>query len=121
MAGGSAPSVIQIMRQGLRYFYGETSLLDFSGGWNIRDAAGQLAANESPDLYNCTLDERGGVGKRLGMVKYNGTAFKAALNQNGMYEPSLQAQITQTGDSLYKDTSTVAFKTFTTTERCGMC
>src|SRR5439155_7993393 len=112
-------SVVSIMRQGLRYFYGEQKLEDFSGGLNIRDAAGQLAANETPDSMNVTLDERGGAGKRLGMIKYNGSPFEASLVTNTFYWPSGQNEITQCGAKLYKDTG-ASFKTFTTTERCGM-
>lgn len=114
-------SVLSLVQKGLKYFYGEAQLQDFSGGWNIRDAAAQLAQNESPDLYNVTLDERGGIGKRLGMVKYNSSTFNASLTSNGYYWPTGQNQITQSGTGLFKDTSTVAFKTFTTSERCGMC
>src|SRR6266536_935061 len=116
-----AQSVYSIVRQGLRFNYGEAKLEDFSGGLNIRDAANQLAANETPDCFNITLDERGGVGKRLGMIKYNGSAFEASLVSNTFYWPSGQNEITQCGAKLYKDTSTVSFKTFTTTERCGFC
>ena len=114
-----APSVTSLLRQGLRYFYGESHFADFSGGWNIRDAQGELAANESPDLYNVTLDERGGIAKRLGYSKYNGSIFQAALVTNTFYWTTGQNQITQCGAKLYKDTSTTEFKTFTTTERCG--
>lgn len=39
---------------------------DFSGGLNLREAPPELASNESPDLWNVTLDERGGVAKRTG-------------------------------------------------------
>jgi hypothetical protein len=113
-------SVYSIVRSGLRFNYGEVKLEDFSGGLNIRDAANQLAANETPDCYNITLDERGGAGKRLGMIKYNGSPFQAALISNKFYWPSGQNEITQCGDKLYKDTG-ASFKTFTTTERCGMC
>jgi hypothetical protein len=114
-----APSVTSLLRQGLRYFYGESQFRDFSGGWNIRDAQGELAANESPDLYNVTLDERGGISKRLGYTKYNGSAFGASLVTNCFYWSTGQNLITQAGTKLYKDTSTTEFKTFTTSERCG--
>jgi len=40
---------------------------DCSGGWNNVDAPTQVAANESPDLINKTLDERGGAVDRLGL------------------------------------------------------
>src|SRR6266542_3590297 len=121
MPSGGAPSAISILRTGLKYYYGESQLLDFSGGWNVRDAAAQLAGNESPDCYNCTLDERGGLAKRLGYVKSNPTAHNASLVINEFYWPSGQNKITQSGTGLFKDDSTVAFKTFTTAERCGMC
>src|SRR5207244_2471450 len=65
-------------------------------------------------------DERGGAGKRLGMIKYNGSPFEASLVTNTFYWPSGQNEITQCGAKLYKDTG-ASFKTFTTTERCGMC
>jgi hypothetical protein len=114
-----APSVTSLLRQGLRYFYGESQFRDFSGGWNIRDAQGELAANESPDLYNVTLDERGGISKRLGYTKYNSSAFGSSLVTNCFYWSTGQNLITQAGTKLYKDTSTTEFKTFTTSERCG--
>src|SRR5215831_13460896 len=121
MPSGGAPSAIQILRTGLKYYYGETALQDFSGGWNVRDAAAQLAGNESPDCYNITLDERGGMAKRLGYVKSNPTPYQSALVSNEYYWPSGQNKITQCGAKLYKDDSTTEFKTFTTSERCGMC
>jgi hypothetical protein len=43
----------------------------FEGGLNLRDAPGELAPNESPDMMNVTLDERGGVVKRLGFQRDN--------------------------------------------------
>lgn len=46
----------------------------FAGGLNLRDAPTELAANESPDCWNVTLDERGGVVKRLGYIKWNSAA-----------------------------------------------
>ena len=113
------PSVTSLLRQGLRYFYGESQFRDFSGGWNIRDAQGELAANESPDLYNVTLDERGGISKRLGYTKYNSSAFGSSLVTNCFYWSTGQNLITQAGAKLYKDTNTSEFKTFTTSERCG--
>ena len=116
----NAPSVTSIYRTGLRFNYGELQFRDFSGGWNIRDAASELAGNESPDLYNVTLDERGSLGKRLGYVKYNAGAFGAALTVAGDYWATGQNQITQAGASLYKDSSAVAFKTFTTSDPCAM-
>lgn len=54
--------------------YTEVLLRDFSGGLNLRDALTELAPNESPDCINVILDERGGMAKRLGYVKWNATA-----------------------------------------------
>src|SRR5215467_8456287 len=97
-----APSVTQILRTGLKYFYGELQFRDFSGGLNVRDAASQLAENESPADSNVTLDERGGVAKRLGFVKYNTNAFNASLVSNVFYWSSGQNLITQAGTELFK-------------------
>jgi hypothetical protein len=52
----------------------EIKLPEFSGGLNLRDAPTELALNESPDLWNVTIDERGGIVKRLGMTKWNASA-----------------------------------------------
>lgn len=92
---------------------------NFAGGLNLRDAQSELAPNESPDLWNVTLDERGGISKRLGCDKYNGSAFQAALVFNTHYSKTVQKQVTQCGAKLYLETSTVAVHTFTTTARVG--
>lgn len=63
---------------------------DFSGGLNLREAPPELAPNESPDLWNVTLDERGGVAKRRGY-------------------------------SLVTSTTSTKRKTFTTSDRVGLC
>jgi hypothetical protein len=92
---------------------------NFSGGLNLRDVEPELATNESPDLWNVTLDERGVVQKRLGFIKSNPVAHNASKVTNVFYWASGQNKITQSGTQLYKDDSVVSFKTFTTTERCG--
>lgn len=46
----------------------------FAGGLNLRDAPTELKPNESPSAWNVTLDERGGVVKRLGYSKWNASA-----------------------------------------------
>lgn len=43
----------------------------FAGGLNLRDAPTELKPTESPSAWNVTLDERGGVVKRLGYTKWN--------------------------------------------------
>ena len=61
---------------------GNTSLGDFSGLLNIRDAPMQLGPSESPDVWNVIGNERGGVESRLGYTKYNSginTPYQAAL------------------------------------------
>lgn len=95
---------------------------DFSGGLNVRDAASALADNEAPDAWNVTLDERGGVGKRLGFEKWNTTAFGVAgdLVKLLFFWEAGQALITQAGASLYKEQGGTAFKTFTTAARVGL-
>lgn len=113
------PSIQSTIRTGLRYFWGELELRDFSGGLNLRDAAPELAPNESPDMWNVTLDERGGVTKRLGMSKWNGVSYAAALVKNDYYWPTGQNLIVQAGASLYLDVSNTINKTFTTTARVG--
>ena len=95
----------------------ELQIRDFSGGPNIRDAASELAKNEEVDSWNVEFDERGGVGSRLGMSRYNPTPFGGGLVSNVYYSPTLQKMITQAGASLYVDTTTTAVKTFTTSAR----
>lgn len=94
---------------------------DFSGGLNLRDALAELAPNESPDLWNVTLDERGGVQKRLGQVKVNSTAFSGGLVSNQHYSDAVSDLITQAGASLYKGTTNTARLTFSSSARAGMC
>lgn len=94
---------------------------DFSGGLNLREAPPELAANESPDLWNVTLDERGGVAKRLGYTKVNSTAFSGGLVQNLHYSGTLSNLITHAGSSLYLGTTNTARQTFTTGARGGLC
>ena len=92
---------------------------NFSDGLNLRDAALQLAFSESPDNWNVTLDERGGVAARLGYAKYNATAFGAAGDKTKklFYWGTLRLHFTQAGASIYKDTGAGAVKTFTTAAR----
>jgi hypothetical protein len=94
---------------------------DFSGGLNLRDAPPELAENESPDLWNVTLDERGGVAKRLGYSQYNATAFSGGLVQNTFYWNTGGFQVTQAGAVIYKADVNTARKTFTTSARVGFC
>lgn len=46
----------------------------FNGGLNLRDRAVELKPSESPNCWNVTLDNRGGVTKRLGYTKWNASS-----------------------------------------------
>src|SRR6266498_622610 len=103
----------------------ELRLGNFAGGLNLRDAQAELALNESPDLWNVTLDERGGVSKRLGFSKHNFITYVANyLVSNVFYWQTGQNLIVQcsratVNSRLYKDTNISEFKTFTTDDRCA--
>lgn len=92
------------------------SVRDFSGGINLRDAAGELGENELADGYNITFDERGGVASRLGYTLFNTTVFSGGEIVNVFWSQVLGKLITQAGPSLYLDTTNTARKTFTTSE-----
>ena len=68
------PSFTGQLRSGLRYFFTEQLMAGFAGGLNLRDAPTELKPTESPNCWNVTLDERGGVVKRLGYTKWNASA-----------------------------------------------
>lgn len=70
----SGYAITSSLRKGLRYFFTEQLMQGFAGGLNLRDAPTELVANESPSCWNVTLDERGGVVKRLGYSKWNASA-----------------------------------------------
>jgi hypothetical protein len=77
-------------------------LQDFSGGLNLRDAPLELAPNESPDMWNVTIDERGGAVKRLGSVKLNTPAVNA---KNIFYSVALGLFFYQNGTQVLKTTN----------------
>ena len=52
-------------------------LKSFSGGLNFRADQFDLGEDESPDLLNVTVDPRGGVQIRNGVMRRNGTALSA--------------------------------------------
>lgn len=97
---------------------------DFSGGWNIRDAPSELQNNESPDLLNVTLDERGGIVKRLGCQEISaGHPFINAAS-NLFYWRTGDMFILQRGATLYKTTDFVTYTTihtFTTSATVALC
>lgn len=50
---------------------------DFTGGLNLRADAFQLGRNESPDLLNVEIDQRGGFQMRRGIQRWNSSAVGA--------------------------------------------
>jgi hypothetical protein len=55
-------------------------LADFQGGLNFRTDQFNLAANESPDLLNVSVDPRGGIKLRNGVTAINGSAESHNIN-----------------------------------------
>lgn len=99
-----------------RIFQREMGLTDFSGGLNLRDAPSELANNETPDCMNVTLNERGGVEKRLGNVKKNAAPYTTSSPpQNECVWGAIR--ITQCGADLFKDDGIAAVQTFSTSAR----
>ena len=93
---------------------------DFSGGLNLRDASGELAENESPDMMNITLDERGGITKRLGYAKDGSMSAFAANIVNLFYSSVLGQLVVQEGVNVRKRTAAGTFslvKAFSTAAR----
>lgn len=71
---------IRVPGKGYGYAYSVFRIADMSGGVNLRDAATELAPNESPDLWNVLIDERGGAVKRLGFVRWNASAVASTIS-----------------------------------------
>ena len=93
---------------------------DFSGGWNPRDAPSELSATESPDCLNITLDERGGVVKRLGLYRLGSGVNLTSASKNTFYWPTEQLIIVQDGATVKKTSDFVTFtsiNTFSTSDR----
>lgn len=98
---------------------------DFSGGWNPRDAFSELANNESPDCLNVSLDERGGVVKRLGLTNLSGVATPLSNAASSFFvSPTGNYVLVQDGAAVKKTTDFVAFstiKTYSTSARAQFC
>lgn len=97
---------------------------DFSGGWNPRDALSQIQDNESPDCMNITLDERGGVVKRLGLNRLGSGAGMSAAGQAIFYWQGGGYTIVQEGAAVKKTSDFVTFttiKTYSTSARAAFC
>lgn len=98
------------------------NLRDFAGGLNLRDSQSEIAANESPDLWNVTIDESGGIAKRLGYVQQSAAPYNASLVKNVFYwQGSTKNLFVQSGATVYKWTPavTTVIHTFTTSARLG--
>lgn len=110
-------------RRLLRYLPSRQQLAvnDFSGGLNLRDAPTELASNETPDALNITLDQRGGVIKRLGLKRLNAVAL-AGPAQTLYYWGTGGVMIVQVGATVYSTSDFVTFtslKVFTTNARAA--
>lgn len=121
-AGYFAPS------RSIRYFLRPTQQLllsDFSGGLNLRDAPTELGETDTPDCMNITLDERGGVVKRLGRVKKNTGGSLPGIPSNVFFWKSALITIFQIGTTIYKTTDDFAswssIATLSTSDRMAFC
>lgn len=98
----------------------ELKLLDFSGGLNLLAAPSELAPNESPEMMNMTLDQRGGLVKRLGYTKDGSMSAFAADCANLFYSQVLGQLVVQEGVNVRKRTAAGTFslvKAFSTSAR----
>lgn len=101
-----------------RIFQRELGMTDFSGGLNRRDSPSELANNETPYCSNVTLNERGGVEKRLGNAKKNPVAYTTSSPpQNEFVWGAIR--ITQCGADLFKNDTVASVQTFSTSARVG--
>lgn len=91
-------------------------LTDFSGGLNTRDSQNNLAPNESPDMMNVTLDERGGLVKRLGYQRDNSASILNDVPRNIFYWATAGQLVFQIGERLWKRT---AANTYSEIERAA--
>jgi hypothetical protein len=97
---------------------------DFSGGWNPRDAPSELADNESPDCMNVSLDERGGVVKRLGLTRLGSGTTLTGAPSNLFFWQKGGVYIVQDGAVVRKTADFVNFttlKTYSDTNRAAFC
>lgn len=102
------------------------SLRDFSGGLNLQAAPSELAPNETPDCLNVTLDERGGVVKRLGLNKPGEVAAETGTPNHLYYSRVLDRLLMQVGTKLYPSSNggvtwAASIKTFSSGARVGFC
>lgn len=99
----------------------EITYRNFSGGLNTRDHPSELAEQEFPSGVNVTLDEKGGLRKRLGYADRYGTEIAANLVINLFYWATNNQVVSQIGAKMYVDDDSAEFHTWTTSARCGIC
>lgn len=97
----------------------ELDVRNFSGGLNTRDAPSELAADEFVDSLNITIDERGGVEKRLGHERRFASAVGTGLVSNVFWWGSRGLLVSQIGTGMHV-TNGAAFLNWSTSARCGM-
>jgi hypothetical protein len=98
----------------------EIAFRNFTGGTNIRDSASELQPDEFSDSINVTLDERGYLKKRLGYADRYGSSLAGSTGKRGFFWSTRGQNVYQFGASVYLENG-AAFKTFSTTDRIGMC
>lgn len=96
------------------------AIQDFSGGWNPRDAPSEVAANESPDCINITLDERGGVVKRLGLYRLGSGSSISSAPVNSFYWPTATLAVIQDGATVRTTSDFVTFTSVNTFSTAGL-
>lgn len=96
----------------------EVVFRNFSGGLNTRDAASELDDVEFPFSVNVTLDERGGIRKRLGFAERY-PAHGTGLVKNLFHWATRDYIVSQVGAGMHINGGAV-FHTWTTDDRCGM-
>lgn len=97
----------------------EFAYRNFSGGLNTRDTESELAEHEFPFSLNVTLDERGGIQKRLGYTARH-AAHGSGLVSNLFDWATRGWKVAQIGTGMHIDGG-ASFHTWTTTARVGMC
>ena len=107
--------------------YSILSIPNFSGGWNPRDAWGEVEDTELIDVLNFTLDKKGSLLKRLGLTRVN--ASDQIVNTGNVqilyYSAATDRMLAQVGADLYASSDGgvnwgASIKTFTTSARVGM-
>jgi hypothetical protein len=101
-------------------------LLSFDGGWNPLAAPSELGQNETPACSNVTLDERGGVVKRLGLAKAGDNGAIVTTPLLLYFSRVLNRLLMQCGTGLYVSTDggvnwSAAIANFSTAARVGIC